>query len=148
MEVTYTGIYTVKYLWENHMACLVIGWCSRCAVWLSPSNHCHGQGGWWRISRWLTWYPSGVPSSVYFSSWCWPNHWTWAWREHTCQEWWSCLSSSCCPLGWFGEWGAHTLLINYLNVLSASRYPCAKPWLTLLWKACLTTIRTIDYSWV
>lgn len=25
-------------------------WCSRCAVWLSPSNHCHGQGGWWRIS--------------------------------------------------------------------------------------------------
>lgn len=49
MGVTYTGICTVKYMWENQMACLVVdGVQGVLSVWLSPSNHCHGQGGWWR----------------------------------------------------------------------------------------------------
>lgn len=44
--------------------------------------------------------------------------------------------------------GTYTILNCCLYVLSASRYLCAKTWLTLLWKACLITILMIDYSWV
>lgn len=47
--ITYTGVRTVKCLWENQMACLVAGDVQGgLSVWHSPSNHCHGQGGWWR----------------------------------------------------------------------------------------------------
>lgn len=120
-------------------------WCSRWAVWHSPSNHCHGQGGWWRSQVMVDLISSRSPKQCALQQLVLaktlPEHGEDVPRMVELLEL-QLLSD------WFVEWRAHTLLICYLNVLSASRYLCAKPWLTLLWKACLTTTPMIDCSWV